>query len=107
MVLVEQVILYTLLPVVTLIVSGVASFFLTLGARVTSAVQHFAAGVVFVAVAVELLPDLMRIHAPLTLVVGFALGTALVVGLRFAFAGHEGESEGEENPDEFARRGRY
>jgi ZIP family zinc transporter len=52
----------------------------TVGAR--SALQHFAAGVVFATVAVELLPDVTRSHAVLEVVSGFAVGVALMLVIR-------------------------
>lgn len=96
MISIEQALLHTLLPAAVLIVSGVASLFVALSARVTSGVQHFAAGVVFVAVAVELLPSLMQKHAPIALIIGFALGTVLMLGIRYVF---EGGGEAKANAD--------
>lgn len=51
------------------------------GPRLRSAVQHIAAGVVFAAVASEVVPDIAQRHSP-TAAVRFALGTAVVLGLR-------------------------
>jgi ZIP family zinc transporter len=51
------------------------------GPRLTSAVQHFAAGVVFAAVAGEVLPDLRSEGRLPAVVVGFGLGVALLLGL--------------------------
>lgn len=47
-----------------------------------SAVQHFAAGVVFAAIAGELLPDVLRGQAPGPAVVGFVLGVAAMFGIK-------------------------
>ncbi len=53
------------------------------GAR--SHIQHFAAGVVLAALAVELLPDIEREHAPgLVLAGAFALGALAMFGLKLA-----------------------
>lgn len=49
------------------------------GPRVTSAVQHLAAGVVFAAVAGEVLPDLRDQHRLGALVAGFVSGVALLL----------------------------
>lgn len=49
--------------------------------RVTAAVQHLAAGIVFAATALELLPQ-ERTHAAPPIVLGFALGIALMLGVR-------------------------
>jgi ZIP family zinc transporter len=48
-----------------------------------SLIQHFAAGVVLAALAVELLPEIQREHAPgLVLAVSFALGSLFMYGLK-------------------------
>jgi zinc transporter, ZIP family len=48
-----------------------------------SLIQHFAAGVVLAALAVELLPDIEREHAPgLILAASFALGSLFMYGLK-------------------------
>jgi len=51
------------------------------GPKVTSAVQHFAAGVVFAAVAGEVLPDLRNQHSLGPLVAGFVGGVALLLAI--------------------------
>ena len=89
-----QVWLFTLAPVAAMAVGGGVAAFRPPGARLGSAVQHFAAGVVFAAVAVELLPDVVHRNAPLAAAVGFALGVALMLGLR-ALARRWGVGEGE------------
>ena len=75
---VQDVLLYTLFPVGATILGGVVAAFRTPSARIQSAIQHFAAGVVFAAVAVELLPDELQMHAPLPLIGGFVLGVAVM-----------------------------
>ena len=53
--------------------------------RARSLIQHFAAGVVLAALAVELLPEIGRERAPgLVLVGAFALGSLLMFGLKLA-----------------------
>lgn len=52
------------------------------GAPIRSGLQHFAAGVVFSTVGVELLPDLTRSHAIREVVIGFAAGVALLLAVR-------------------------
>lgn len=51
------------------------------GPRLSSAIQHFAAGVVFAAVAGEVLPDLRNQHSLGLVAAGFALGVAALIGL--------------------------
>lgn len=45
--------------------------------------QHFAAGVVFSVVAVELLPDVTRVHDPFEVGWTFAAGVALMLGIEW------------------------
>lgn len=78
----ETVLLYTLIPVIATIVGGVVAAVRPPGPPVRSGIQHFAAGVVFAAVAVELLPD-MHEQAPFVVIVGFALGVATMLVIRW------------------------
>lgn len=77
------VILYTLIPVATAAVAGAIAAYKPPRPRAASAVQHFAAGVVFAAAAIELLPELVK-HSPVPTLVGFALGIAVMFTLRWA-----------------------
>ena len=52
------------------------------GARAKSGIQHFAAGVVFSVVAVELLPDVVRTHSAVHVGGGFAAGVIVMLLLR-------------------------
>ena len=71
-VLTSQVLSLTLIPVAATLLGGVVATFRTPGERLRSFVQHFAAGVVFAAVAGELLPEITRGHQPLGVVIGFS-----------------------------------
>ena len=73
---------FTLVPVAAAVVSGVVAVARPPGARVTSGLQHFAAGVVFCAVAVELLPDVVE-ESPWVAIVGFAIGIATMFTFRW------------------------
>lgn len=73
---------FSLLPVAAAIVGAVIAALKPPGTRLRSMIQHFAAGVVFSVVAVELLPDVVRKHRPLQVVIGFALGVVVMLGLR-------------------------
>lgn len=89
-----QVLLYTLLPASAAIIGGTVAAFRPPAGRVRSYIQHFAAGVVFSVVAAELLPDVMRRHEPLEIIVGFALGVAAMLGIRRLSAALEKRGEG-------------
>jgi ZIP family zinc transporter len=76
--------MYSAIPLAAMTVGGVVAAFRPPGKRVTSGLQHFAAGVVFAVVATELLPDVKQQHAPGEMAVSFSLGVAAMLGLRAA-----------------------
>jgi ZIP family zinc transporter len=76
------VLLLVLFPVVAMLVGALIATFRSPGPRVGSAIQHFAGGTVFAAVALELLPDVVRAHAVVSTIVGFAVGVALMLAIR-------------------------
>ena len=65
--------------------------------RIRSVIQHFAAGVVAAAAAVELLPDAISKHSPLALAIGFAAGTAAMLGISKVMERFETEEEGSDS----------
>ncbi|GLS45868.1 ZIP family metal transporter [Methylobacterium brachythecii] len=65
---------YTLIPAAAAIVGAAVAVNLRPGAVLVSAIQHFAAGVVFAAAAGEILPDLKHAGSPWATLVGGALG---------------------------------
>lgn len=75
------VLIFTLPAVLAATVGGAIAVRRPPSPPVTAAIQHFAAGIVFAAVALELLPK-ERTEAAIPVVVGFALGIVLMVGLR-------------------------
>ena len=76
------VLVYLIIPVVATVIGGVGAALRQPGQRTQSFFQHFAAGVVFAAVAGELLPEITRERAPLQVVIGFALGVIVMLGIR-------------------------
>lgn len=77
-----QAISYSLIPVIAAVAGAVLAAFRPPGPRIRSGLQHFAAGVVFAVVAVELMPDIMRQHKPVPVVIGFTLGIGAMLGIR-------------------------
>jgi zinc transporter, ZIP family len=73
--------LFTLIPVAAAVVAGVFAATRRPGEKATSAVQHFAAGVVFSAAAIELLPKVLE-RSPWVAIGGFAAGIAVMFGMR-------------------------
>ncbi|MGI9253645.1 MAG: ZIP family metal transporter [Thermomicrobiales bacterium] len=76
-----------LIPVVATMAGGFLSSVLDLGPKTRSGVQHFASGVIFAAVAGELLPELSHTHAPVWILIGFLAGVALMLGIQHATRG--------------------
>lgn len=66
-------------PIAATVIGAGAAAVRRPGPKVTSAVQHFAAGVVFAAVAGEVLPDLRSQHSLEPLVAGFVAGVAVLL----------------------------
>ena len=75
-----QALSYTSLAVVAALVGGVIAIYRAPGPQMESNVQHLAAGVVFAAVAAELLPDIHD-QAPTVVVAGFATGVVAMLGI--------------------------
>lgn len=71
------------IPALVALSGGVMAAVWTPNHQTRSLIQHFAAGVVLAALAVELLPEIEREHAPgLVLIGAFALGSLFMYGLK-------------------------
>lgn len=79
----QEVLLYILLPVLAVVIGGIVATIRPPGLTVQSYVQHFAAGVVFAAVAGEILPEITHQRDPVAVVIGFVLGVATMLGVRW------------------------
>jgi zinc transporter, ZIP family len=99
-----QVILISAIPVGAACAGATLAALRPPGAVVRSSIQHFAAGVIFSVVAVELLPEVRRGHDPLEVGLAFGAGVALMLVIdevvkRFnhggAHAGTRGPSPGQ------------
>ncbi len=77
--------LYTLIPCFGLLAGAAYAVATAPPERLVSAFQHFAAGVVFAAVAVELLPQLQAHDSPIAMVFGFCLGVAAMLAAKLVF----------------------
>ena len=73
--------LYTLIPVLAALIAGIVAATRRPGEKTTSAVQHFAAGVVFAAAAIELLPAVLK-QSPWVAIGGFAAGIVVMFSMR-------------------------
>lgn len=76
------VMMFAAVPAAAVIVGGVVAAVRTLGPKVQSAVQHVAAGVLFAALATELLPDVVHRRLPWVTLGGFALGVIAMLLLK-------------------------
>jgi len=86
----QTVLTYTLIPVVVTIIGGIIAAYRSPGEKTRITVQHFAAGVVFAAVAIELLPELVTNLQILPLIIGFSSGVALMLVVRWGSEKFEG-----------------
>lgn len=78
----RDVLIFAFAPALALVVGGTVAVVRPPTASTRSWLQHLAAGVVFAAVAGELLPQELEEHRPLPIVLGFAAGVALMLGVR-------------------------
>lgn len=79
---ISTVLTFALLPVGAIIFGGAAALWRVPSPAWRSAVLHFAAGVVFSVVAVELLPDIVKQHKPAEVALGFGGGVATMLAIR-------------------------
>jgi ZIP family zinc transporter len=96
---VVQIVLISAIPVGAAFLGALAAALRPPGPMVRSSTQHFAAGVIFSVVAVELLPEVRRVHDPFEVGWTFAAGVVLMLGIeeaakRFAPAVEHGAARG-------------
>jgi zinc transporter, ZIP family len=82
---ISNVFAYSLIPAAAVLIGGLLATVRTPGPSVRSVVQHFTSGLLFAVVGTELLPDVMHRRLPFATIIGFALGVAVMLGLK-AFA---------------------
>lgn len=85
--------LFTLIPATAVVAGALAAIWQAPGPRVTSAVQHGAAGVVIAAVALEIVPAI-RQEPAWVIASGFAVGLAVMLAMR-AWAARLEDREGQ------------
>ena len=76
--------LYMLIPMVAVVAGGSISALWEPASQTRSRIQHFAAGVVLAAVAIELLPEVTAGGYTLNVMTGFVIGVALMVAVKLA-----------------------
>ena len=77
-----QFILYAFAPALAMILAGMLAIWRAPGLNLRSAIMHFAGGIVFAVVAIELLPDLLHERSALATGIGFAIGAAAMLVIR-------------------------
>jgi ZIP family zinc transporter len=77
---IEKVLMFTLIPVFAVITGGTISSFRQPSQGLRIIIQHFAAGIVFSAVALQILPELVLKPRIFPLVIGFSLGVVFMIG---------------------------
>lgn len=92
-----QVLLISAVPVAAALFGATIAAVRPPGRVVRSSIQHFAAGVIFAVVAVELLPDVRAAHDPFEVGWTFAAGVALMLAIdeivkRFNHAGEHAQA---------------
>jgi ZIP family zinc transporter len=84
------------IPALVALAGGILAAIWKPSHQMRSLIQHFAAGVVLAALAVELLPEIQREHAPaMVLLLSFAAGSLCMYALRLVTERLEGGHEGE------------
>lgn len=92
----QTILLYTLIPLTTFIVGGVVAALKKPSKAFRSIILHFASGVIFSVVSVEILPDVVEKHKPVYVAIGFILGTLTMLGVK-SFA-EKGENKAKDTP---------
>ncbi|MFV8326940.1 ZIP family metal transporter [Flavobacterium sp. ZS1P14] len=91
---ISDVYLYALIPVISILLGGVTGLFKNPSGAFKSSVLHFAGGVVFSVVAVELLPDIVKYHKPIEVAIGFGLGIFTMLLVKYFAEKFEAKQEG-------------
>ncbi|ELY1978435.1 ZIP family metal transporter [Flavobacterium psychrophilum] len=90
---ISEVLVYALIPFVSILAGGIVGLIRKPSGAFRSAVLHFAGGVVFSVVAVELLPDIIKKHKPIEVGIGFSLGIIAMLAIKYFAEKVESKSE--------------
>jgi ZIP family zinc transporter len=95
---VRTVAVYALFPALAIVVGAVLAAFRPPSPRMRSVFQHAAAGVVFAAVAGEVLPEAKAVHDVPGVIIGFAAGVGVMLVVRKLTEPTEGAAGSGESP---------
>lgn len=90
---VRTVLLYAMFPALALVAGALLAAVRPPSARMRSVFQHAAAGIVFAAVAGEVLPEAKATHSVPGIIIGFAAGVGLMLLVRTLTSSPESSSE--------------
>ena len=79
----SNILIYGAIAPIALLLGGIVSILKKTNAQIRSAILHFAAGVIFSVVAVEILPEIMAKHDVPEIAIGFGAGVLLMLGIRY------------------------
>ncbi len=74
--------LVIVVPAAAMVVGAAAGLWKQPGPQLRSGLQHLAAGIIFAAVAIELVPPLLAGPSWVAMAIGFALGVVVMLGIR-------------------------
>jgi ZIP family zinc transporter len=77
-----QAVAFTLIPVAAVLIGSLVAVTRRPSEAIVSAMQHLAAGVVFAAAAVEILPQVMHEGSPIATFIGGAIGITVMLSLK-------------------------
>ena len=86
----QSILVFALYPAIAVMAGGVVALWRPMKPALISGIQHFAAGVLFCALATELLPDLMHRKMPWVTLLGFSLGVTAMLAVKY-FAERSGQ----------------
>lgn len=79
----SHILIYGAIAPIALLLGGIVSILKKPNAQLRSAILHFAAGVIFSVVSVEILPEIMKKHDVPEIAIGFGAGVLLMLGIRY------------------------
>lgn len=88
----KETLLITLVPAIATVLGAALATWRRPGELAISALQHFAAGVVFAAAAVEILPNLKHAGSPWPVVIGGGVGLAVMLAVEESGRGTKAQS---------------
>jgi ZIP family zinc transporter len=77
--LVTEILLFSLIPVITMIVGGILGTAFNVNQKIRSSLLHLAAGVIFAVVAIDILPNIVEKQNVITTSIGFFAGLAVML----------------------------